>query len=216
MKTNYLFSLLVVVALVLTGCKNDSKKDTTTEDSTTETSAEETTTLLKADEGSAMLKWTAYKTTDKVGVPGEVDNLELTNLNEGSTPEEILSGSSFKLNLMEFSTGDEGRDKTLVESFFSKLTQPEKVTGKLVENDGDWHIELTFNGVTVKKLPAKVAVNDGTATVKTTIELKDFKALDALASLQEACYDLHKGEDGESKTWEMVDVSASIHFDTVE
>ena len=38
-------------------------------------------------------------------------------------------------------------------------------------------------------------------------------ALDALASLNKACYDLHTGSDGVSKTWEDVAIKASVQLE---
>ena len=44
------------------------------------------------------------------------------------------------------------------------------------------------------------------------ISFPEFNALEMLSSLNKACYELPKGADGISKTWEEVDVEASIAF----
>lgn len=211
MKAKYFLSLFVMAALTFTSCKNENKKDA--KNAETENSVENT---LKADDSSATVNWIAYKTTEKVAVKGEVKSVEISNFSEGSTPEEVLDQAEFKIDLMDFSTGDAGRDATLTESFFSKLINPEQVTGQIYQENNNWFVKLKFNDVTVKKLPAEVSFDGNTAHLKTTIELKEFKALDALAALHEACFDLHKGADGESKTWDVVDVEATVNFMEVE
>ena len=45
-----------------------------------------------------------------------------------------------------------------------------------------------------------------------TLNLEDFKAESALASISEACFDLHKGADGISKTWSEVGISAVVYL----
>ena len=41
------------------------------------------------------------------------------------------------------------------------------------------------------------------------MQLKDWNALGALESLNKVCFDLHKGADGVSKTWEDVAIEVS-------
>jgi hypothetical protein len=42
------------------------------------------------------------------------------------------------------------------------------------------------------------------------MDLKNWNALEALASLNKACEALHTGPDGVSKTWEDVAINASV------
>ena len=63
---------------------------------------------------------------------------------------------------------------------------------------------LTMNGIT-HNLPMDIIITDERrVTLTGTMNLADWNALDALASLNKVCFDLHKGPDGVSKTWEDV------------
>ena len=44
-------------------------------------------------------------------------------------------------------------------------------------------------------------VSGDTVNIEGMIDLANFKAQPAVDSLNIACYDLHRGADGESKTW---------------
>jgi hypothetical protein len=51
--------------------------------------------------------------------------------------------------------------------------------------------------------------------VRGTFSLEDFGAIKAYQSIQNKCYDLHKGADGISKTWDDVDVIINVPISKV-
>ena len=68
---------------------------------------------------------------------------------------------------------------------------------------------ITMNGET-NDIPMDITIADERrVTLVGTMNLKDWNALDALASLNKVCFDLHKGADGVSKTWEDVAIEVS-------
>jgi hypothetical protein len=85
------------------------------------------------------------------------------------------------------------------------------INGKLTYSEEEWKLNITMNGTTVN-VPVDVVFEENIFRLKSKIQLAEFNALEMLASLNKACYDLHKGADGISKTWEEVDVEASIAF----
>ena len=68
-----------------------------------------------------------------------------------------------------------------------------------------------MNGVTIK-VPVNVIFEDNLFHISSNIKLGEFNALSMLENLNKACFELHKGADGISKTWEEVDVEATISF----
>jgi hypothetical protein len=50
-------------------------------------------------------------------------------------------------------------------------------------------------------------------TVEGVINLEDFGAQAAVESINKACFDLHKGADGVSKTWSEVAISGAVLFE---
>ena len=69
-----------------------------------------------------------------------------------------------------------------------------------------------MNGVTAD-LPLEVSITDERrVNMKGTMQLKDWDALGALESLNKVCFDLHKGADGISKTWEDVAIEVNTYL----
>ncbi len=204
MKTKYFLSLFLVTSFLFTACKNN-KKDTQQTKAKTEQAA------LQPDTSAVTVKWVAYKTTAKAPVNGAFKSISMANFGTGSTWKEVLNGATFTIDALKFSTGDAARDQNLTKGFFEQMAQPGKVSGKFVQSDSTWTVQLEMNGVTVN-LPVQTTYTNKLLTVKATVNLEQFKALDALAALNKICGDLHKGKDGVSKTWKVVDVTATLPF----
>jgi len=205
MKKKLFLSALLVTGFLITSCSNTSTDNKTATEQSGETGLQPVTDSLKVD-------WTAYKTTDKVPVAGSFTKVTLSNISSGTTLESVLNNATFTIDANELVTGDTARDRKIVQFFFSKMASPGEITGQLHYEEGQWSVALTMNGVTVGSLPAEMSFGQGVAQLKTTIDLNDFKALTALKSLNDACHELHMGSDGISKTWEVVDVVATLPF----
>ena len=200
MKFEKIFGLFLIVAMTLAACKNQPKQ------------AEQTATMQAVSQ-SASVEWTAYKTTEKVPVKGTFKSVTIQNTGTGATVEEVANGTEFAINDFEISTNDTTRDATIVANFFKVMDDAGNISGKVFKEGDAWFVKLKLNGITVEKLPAQVSFEGNTAQLTASIQLADFNALNALASLNKACGDLHKGADGISKTWDVVDVKASLQFE---
>ena len=161
-------------------------------------------------ENSAKVEWTAYKTTEKLPVKGTFESVDLINLSEGKSIEDFLNNAEFSIRALELSTGDPSRDEKIKNSFFGLMNEAGKISGKFIFENHQWTINLRMNGVSVNNIPAEIQFKDNLLSVKSSIDLKDFKALKALEVLNSVCFDLHKGVDGISKVWENVDIHASV------
>lgn len=197
MKTRNIFTLLISVGLLLAGCSNKKEKGS----------------ILSPIQNTVKVEWTAYKTTDKIPVKGDFKVVVLENIGTGSTIDSILNQAEFSIDAFGFSTGDPSRDEKIKNSFFGLMTEPGSISGKFLIKDNQWYVKLKMNGITIEKLPASITYKNNILTLSTSIDLRDFKALNALETLNKICYDLHKGADGISKTWEVVDVLATIEFE---
>lgn len=194
--------LLIAITLSVTSCKNEKKEVKT--DVPTEVATEKF--VVKPEATS--VKWTAYKTTEKKGVGGEFAVLNFDS-KTGASVEEALNNLDFSIPVSSLFTKDEGRDAKIKASFFGKMLDTELLKGTIKHNNGSYVASLTMNGVT-NDLPLEVTVTDERRVTMTgTINLKDWDALGALASLNKVCFELHKGADGVSKTWEDVALEVS-------
>jgi len=154
------------------------------------------------------VKWTAYKTTEKKGVGGEFSVLNFEN-KSGSTPQEALNNLDFSIPVSNLVTKDDSRDAKIKASFFGQMLNTAFIKGTIKVINDKYIASLTMNGVT-KDLPLDVSITDERrVSLKGTMLLKDWDALGALAALNKVCYDLHKGPDGVSKTWDDVAIEVS-------
>jgi len=158
--------------------------------------------------------WKAYKTLAKLGVAGQFTDVNYTaNAKEGKNFKALLVGSTVSIDLSKIDTKNKGRDKTLVESFFGKLSG-KTIEGKIVaikakkrekgkSYTGSLDVNITMNE---KSLVIPMAYTYEKENFKATgsIDIFDFQAQSALSSINKSCYDLHKG-----KTWNDVTISFS-------
>lgn len=196
--------LLIVFTLIIISCKNEKKETKTTESEVVETEQ----FVVKPEATS--VKWTAYKTTDKVGVNGEFTTLKFDN-KSGNTPQEAINNLNFSIPISSLFTNDatNTRDAKIKASFFGTMLNTDFIKGSIKYIDDGYIASITMNGVT-SNLPLDIKITDERrVTLTGTMQLKDWNALDALAALNKVCFDLHKGADGVSKTWE--DVAIEIN-----
>ena len=72
-------------------------------------------------------------------------------------------------------------------------------------------MNLKMNGVQ-KKININYTVSGQLVELEGKLNLDDWNAQSALESLSKACFDLHKGADGVSKTWNDVGINAAIYL----
>ncbi len=127
---------------------------------------------------------------------------------------ELFVGSKVSIDVSKINTGNPGRDETLVKDFFSVL-KGKTIEGEIVDikktdkhvkgkpRTGNIAVKITMNEKTLT-IPMTYVYNKGKFDAKGTIDLFDFTANDALASINKSCFDLHKG-----KTWSDVSIGFS-------
>lgn len=198
--------LIIVLALSIVACK-DNKKETTTEGNMEIAASEK----FVAKPEATSVKWTAYKTTDKLPVGGEFTVLKFDE-KSGATAEDALNNLNFSIPVSSLFTKDPSRDAKLKESFFGAMLDTDLINGTIKVANGNYVATLTMNGVT-KDLPLTVEITDERRVKMTgTMNLADWDALGALESLNKVCFDLHTGPDGVSKTWEDVAIEVSTYL----
>ena len=161
------------------------------------------------------VNWKAYKTLGKIGVGGKFTSVIYTpHALEGKNFKELFVGSKVSIDLSKIDTGNPGRDETLVKDFFSVM-KGKTIEGEIVDikktdkhekgkpRTGIVSVKLTMNEKTLT-IPMKYFYNEGKFDASGTIDLFDFAANDALASINKSCFDLHKG-----KTWSDVSIGFS-------
>ncbi len=154
------------------------------------------------------VKWTAYKTPQKIGVNGGFMATVCKGKEKAEDLKELLVKSRVMLEVNNVDTKNPQRDAKLVQFFFN-LMQGAMVEADIVSLEGDdasgtMVVNVYMNNRSVN-VPLAYRVEEGKFWAKGSLDLADFKALEALRSLTLNCYALHEG-----KTWSDVDIGFSF------
>ena len=178
------------------------------------------TGCILSQEGKVTVSWKAYKTPAKLGVGGVFNEVAYTAVKaKGKNFKEILVGSSVVIDTSSVNSKNEGRDLKLVNSFF-KLLGDGKINAKIVDmtsnkrvkrepRTGTITVEISMNGVT-KSVPMNYTYDKGLMKSEGFIDILDFSGASALASINKACFDLHKG-----KTWSDVAIGFELNIKAI-
>ncbi len=160
---------------------------------------------------TSLVKWTANKTTDKVAVKGKFNTINITNSKKAATVKEALNGILFSIPVSSIFSNETTRDSKLKEFFFGAMKNTEFISGTFDINDKGNFANITMNGIS-KTVPIDLKIDGQTAKFSNTLNLNDWDLGDAVSSLNKACFDLHKGADGVSKTWDEVEIEGIIYL----
>lgn len=164
-----------------------------------------------ADETEVL--WVAYKYTQKTGVKGVFDDVQVEGVVEAAHPAEVIANASFSINTSSVNSGDPTRDPKIQNTFFGSMIDGQSLTGKVVSVSGDdskgtIQFMLLMNGIE-HSIDGEYTVIDDKMEVKANITVADWNASDAIAALNKVCEDLHKGADGTSILWPEVSLFIS-------
>ena len=202
-----LLLLLVGISFQFTACKTEPKKEPQPQQA-----KEISTAAFSLKTAKNSIDWVGYKTTDKVAVKGRFKKVTITKNGEGATAKEAINGAEFSIPVSSIFTGDSSRDYKLKKFFFGVMDQTKLLGGKLTLTDGSKGIaSITMNGVTAE-LPFEYTIVEKEFKMNATMYLDNWKAQDAVESLNVACKELHKGSDGVSKTWNEVAINITTTF----
>ena len=192
-----LFLSIVLIGLMTTACKKNEQKEIS---------------KFSIEPKTITVNWTGYKTTDKVAVKGQFKEIEIATIKESETAFDALNGAAFTIPISSLFTDEPERDSKLKTLFFGVMDNTLSLSGTLhLEENGVGNIDLLMNGVN-NKIPITYIVSGQLVELEGVMNLDDWNGQDALASINKACFDLHKGPDGISKTWNEVAISAAVYL----
>jgi len=199
-----------MVFVTFVSCKNDTKSSETEKaEVTTEKSLitldvsdrntdNERTYIVRPN--STTVSWTAYKTTNKIAVGGQFTSIDFET-SKGDSIAEAFNGLEFSIPVSGLFTDNDERDKKLIASFFNVMLDTQNITGKLsFDKDDLCTAKITMNGKS-KNIPLSYFAAEHEVIFTSELNLEDWDTSGALETLNKACGELHKGDDGISKTW---------------
>ena len=201
MKNLFTISLLILTLVAITSCKNKEKKENTPINKGYTVESKTTT-----------INWIAYKTTSKVPVKGQFTEVTIENSKKYSTAQEALNGLKFDIPVNSLFTKDTIRDAKLKKFFFGTMNDTKSISGIIsMNNETSGSVELTMNGIS-QVLPITYVISDQMVTMEAIMDLDNWQAQLAIETLNAACYDLHSGDDGISKTWSEVKIEVASYL----
>lgn len=194
--------VLLAVATLTTACK-EKKQEATVAPAANE---------VQLDTETAIVNWIGYKFTNKKGVKGQFQKINISNNHPAKTMIEALNGVEFSIPVSSLFSNNGVRDAKLKSLFFGMMDNTEMLSGKVTSvTETGGVIALKMNNET-HDLPFTLQTQGKTSYLNGTIDLNVWNAGKAWASIHKACELLHTGEDGVSKTWKVVDVDAVLNF----
>lgn len=195
-------NLIVLGLLPIMFACGGSEEETTTEEEV----VQEEVCTYSYDESSTILTWTAFKLTEKVGVDGSFDEINVV-AQESEDMFGVLSGATFDIPVASVNSQDPVRDPKIRDAFFGSMDATASITGEIISIDANTSkVSITMNGNTVE-YDGEVSVEDETITMKTTINILDFDGQKSIDAIGEVCEEKHTGEDGVNKFWEDVNIA---------
>lgn len=157
------------------------------------------------------VKWTAFKTTEKKAVGGAFAQVNVTAGEKSTKITDVLQTIKFTIPTSSTNTENPDRDAKIVESFFGTMESTDLIIGqvKLAEGDnvaGKCTVFLTMNNIE-KEVVLDYTVAENIVSLKGEIDLVNWSGDAAIAALNKVCKDLHKGEDGVTKLWSVVELN---------
>jgi len=203
MKILKIIGLYTAVLFIAAACSSSTKSS----DDESEVSC-----TYQLDEQSLNFKWTAYKFTEKTGVPGTFDDITLEAETASKSLDDLITSISFTINTSSINSKDPIRDVKVSHFFFGTMANTDDITGSIKSVDGsNVVIALTLNDLTLD-VPGNLSFSGDTIKLSSTVDFKAFGAEAALAKLNEVCSVEHTGEDDESVFWDVVDIDVLAVF----
>lgn len=150
------------------------------------------------------VKWTAFKSPNKVGVSGGFERLNLeTHETDEPCIYSFLTMSTVHIDTTSLKADTQDMGTKIVTAFFKKLSEGyiDAIIKRIDVEAKEISVEITMNQVT-QIVFMNYDFDGQTFNAKGKIDLANFGAEDALHSLNEACSVEHKG-----KTWSDVEIS---------
>ncbi len=183
---------------------------------TSEVKSQEKEKIYSINTDSIALQWTAYKTTQRIGVNGSFDSISINSEKTSGTIIELLANTKINISTASVNSNNEIRDPKIVAFLFGKFSVPNEILATVDSANAEKaYISITMNGVT-KPVEANYTVKDNVLEIIANVNTPDWNAEAGLAALNNECEDLHKGEDGISKLWPEVSIAINCQLELVE
>jgi len=194
MKINKLLPLLITL-LFLGACNSEN---------------EEPLPKFQLNKADNSIKWTAYKTTDKIPVNGSFTTINIISNSNGNTIKEAMNNLEFSIPITSLVSGVSKYN--LINFFFGAMNNTNLLSGKIfLISDATGYVEITMNDIK-ENIPFTYAITNEKFTLSGTLDLTKWNTENAINSLNNICNLVHMGGDGIVKLWNDVEIKATSSF----
>ncbi|OUR96594.1 hypothetical protein A9Q84_09615 [Halobacteriovorax marinus] len=153
------------------------------------------------------VKWTAFKTPEKVGVGGTFKKVKFASKLKGDSITSVIKKAKFSIDSSSVFTKNSARDMKISKFFFKPMMDGAKIEGEVVSMNAKKVVVLFKMNKKSVKVPLNYTVSNNELKASGTLDVLDFSLNSQLAALNKACFAKHKG-----KTWSDVDVVLMAKF----
>lgn len=177
------------------------------EEQTTEQVKEEKACFYSYNKEMTVLEWTAFKFTEKKGVTGTFNEINISGIERSDDPKKLIESLSFKIPTATVETQNEERNGKIAKLFFGTIGT-EEIKGKVksLSDNGKATIQIEMNGMK-QDVVGDYTLEEGKFSFNATIDVMKWNGDAGITALNTACKDLHTGTDGKSKLWSEVELS---------
>ena len=177
------------------------------EEQTTEQVKEEKACFYSYNKEMTVLEWTAFKFTEKKGVTGTFNEINVSGIERSDDPKKLIESLSFKIPTATVETQNEERNGKIAKLFFGTIGT-EEINGKVksLSDNGKATIQIEMNGMK-QDVVGDYTLEEGKFSFNATIDVMKWNGGAGITALNTACKDLHTGTDGKSKLWSEVELS---------
>ncbi len=197
----FVFAGVLFTGILMSACSGEGEKQ----------SAEQCTYSYNHE--NSVLEWTAFKFTNKTGVKGTFNEVNISGISESEDPKKLIESMGFNIPTKTVETNDPDRNGKIAEFFFGTIST-ENLQGRVLKlhDDGRADLEISMNGMT-KPVSGTYTLDDVYFSFKATISVMDWDAVSGIDALNAQCVENHTGTDGVLKLWSEVDLSFTTRLD---
>lgn len=165
---------------------------------------------------SSILEFTAFKFTNRTGVKGTFNEINISGLSKSNDKKELVESLGFNIPTNTVETNDPGRNAKIAEFFFAAINT-DVIEGKVLKlkDDGGAEVSIKMNGIT-KTVVGEYVLSDTQFSFHAKIDVANWNGEKGIVSLNEQCVANHTGEDGILKLWSEVELSFTTVLNRTE
>jgi hypothetical protein len=200
MKRSFIAMAFVGLVLGISSCSGN-------EEQKTEQVQEEKACFFSYNKELTVLEWTAFKFTEKKGVTGTFNEINISGLEKSDDPKKLIESLTFSIPTATVETQNEERNGKIAKLFFGTIgTQEIKGKVKGLSDNGKATIEIEMNNMK-QDVVGDYTLEGAKFAFNATIDVMKWNGGPGITALNTACKDLHTGTDGKSKLWSEVELS---------